>query len=301
MVASSPLVDADSARTFLRSVVPEWEWLIAHIESERGHLRFPSAMSNTIRNLKIENYPLLYEREASIGLIVARALLDEEEIESLEREAKAATPEERGSFICDMAESWGELDVAFEIPKTPAAERRAREAFEALSPEERSAAVGMWQRLMMGFLASFYQHLSVMVHGEKLTALVAQAKGGDSTAFAKAVQIDRRILTTIPYFKERYERAGMESDADFLEEVGRRLTAPPYRGKIRHKSLWLTFAILEACGLLAGFEHAKLLDFCDEVGVGRHKNRIDDVKNLSKRLAEYRRFQGRASVVPSTP
>ena len=262
-------------------------------------MRFPRQIAAIINNLKIDNYPLLYENEASIGAVLARGLMDEEAIREFGQEAAAASPEERGSLVLSFVGALDELDSVFEIPKTPLEERRAREAFEALTPEERAASTRLWQHVMMSFLAGFYQHLAVVVHGEKLTALVAQAKAGDQTAFAKAVQIDKRILTVIPYFKERHALAGMDSDTKFLNELGRRMGAPPYRGKIRHKSLWLTFSFLDACGLLSSLKHEALLDLCDDVGVGRHRSRIDDVKNLSKRLAEYRQFQRRGIV--STP
>lgn len=47
--------------------------------------------------------------------------------------------------------------------------------------------------------AIFYEQLSIMVHGEKLTALVARAKTGDDVGFLKAIQIDKRILSKIEY------------------------------------------------------------------------------------------------------
>lgn len=294
-----PLVDVGTARNFLRAVVPEWEWLIAHIESKDGRLRFPRQTAEIIRNLKIESYPLLYEDERSIGMVLARGLMEKEELIELDRQLTVASADGRGEIMRDFLQNLEALGDAFTLPKTPAEEQRANQAFEALSPEERSASIKLWQHLMMGFLASFFQHVSIMVHGEKLTALVAQAKAGNSSAFAKAVQIDKRILTVIPYFRERYAKAGLDSEEAFLQEVGRRISGPPYKGKIRHKSLWLTFATLQNLGLLSSFKHDALLDFCTDVGVDGHKSRIDDVKNLSKRLAEYRRFQERGLV--STP
>lgn len=296
-----PLVDTASARTFLASVVPEWEWLLAQIEAEGGYVRFPRQLAAIIKNLRIESYPRLYENEAAIGVLVGRALLGPESFEEFDREVTAASPEERGQVVVDFLAQLHALDAPFTLPKTPAEERAAQAAFEALAPDEQKSQARLWQHLLMGFLATFYQHLSLAVHGEKLSALVAQAKAGDTSAFAKAVKIDKRVLTEIPFFKERYERAGLEAESRLLDEVGRRLSAPPYRGRIRHKSLWLTFAALEGFRLLDTFKHEDLLDFCDSIGIGRHKSRIDDVKNLSKRLAEYRRFQGRGLVVESTP
>jgi hypothetical protein len=294
-----PLISLDTASEFLREVVPEWEWFVAHLESEDGRFRFPRRLAAIIQSLKIESYPLLYENEAAIGAVIARAFMDQAEFSDFDAQAREASPEERGAIAAEFGKLLEEVGEGFVLPKTPADARRAQEAFDALSEAERRESVRVWQCLTAGFLATFYQQLSVMVHGEKLTALVAQAKQGDRSAFAKAVQIDKRILSAIPYFKDRYALAGMQSDIEFLDEVGRRIAAPPYKGHIRHKSLWLTFAMLESCGLLTGMRHEALLDLCESVGVGGYKNRIEDVKNLSKRLAEYRRFQQRGIV--STP
>jgi hypothetical protein len=295
-----PITDKETALSLIRGALPEWEWFVAHLESRGGLFRFPSIVSDAIRNLRIESYPLLYENEKAIGAIILRAVLPEDELKALEGELIAATAKERGSLLRELLESLDELgDVHFEIPKTPAAVRRAQEAFDALSAEERKDLVRSAQFLWSGFLAVFHQQLSIIVHGEKLTSLVAQAGRGDRTAFAKAVQIDKAVLQQVPYFREGYATAGRESDMPFLREIGARIAAPPYRGRIRHKSLYLTFAALEGFGLLDDFAHGELLDFCEEAGVGAHRARIEDVKNLSKRLAEYRRFQQRG--FESTP
>ena len=57
---------------------------------------------------------------------------------------------------------------------------------------------------------------------------------------------------------------------------------------------------LELAGLLDELKHKEILDLCDEAGIDCHGNRIDDVKNLSKRLKEYRAFQRRGPTL-STP
>lgn len=268
-------------------------WLLAKIEAEDGRLRFPPVVMRAIVNLKIESYPLLYENEAAIALTVFRAFLTPEEIADLNSRLTDQTPEERGQTLQDMVDGLSEFDQAFELPKTPAEEKRALAHFETLTKDEQAEAIKIGQQLWMGFLAGFFQNLSVMVHGEKLTSLVAQAKAGNDEAFCKAVQIDKRILTTIPYFKQRFERANLEGEQDFSDALAYRLQCPPYKGKIRHKALYLAFAFLDQAGLLDTMKHREILDLCIDAGLDAHANRIDDVKNLSKRLAEYRAFQRR--------
>lgn len=286
------LIDQSSAAEFLRSTIPEWTWLVAHIESEDGHFRFPPLVTRAIVNLKIESYPLLYENEAAIGLIMFRAFMTKEELIELNAQLEQQSPEERGQTMRELVDGMSEVDEAFEFPKTPAAEKRAQVQFDALPKEDQAEAVRMAQHLWMGFLAGFFQNVSVMVHGEKLTSLVAQAKAGSDEAFCKAVQIDKRILTTIPYFKQRFEQAALEGDQNFSDALTYRLRCPLYQGKIRHKSLWMAFAFLDMVGLLDTLKHQEILDLCDDAGVGGYANRIEDVKHLSKRLADFRRFKG---------
>jgi hypothetical protein len=99
-------------------------------------------------------------------------------------------------------------------------------------------------------------------------------------------------LAGIPYVRERFERASAEGERDFLDALSYRLQCAPYRGKIRHKPLWFAFAYLDMCGLLETLKHRELLNLLDEVGLGGYPNRIEDVKHLSKRLADYRSFKG---------
>lgn len=294
------LIDQLSAAQFIRAMAPDWAWLLQHIESEDGYVRFPTQFSRIIVNLKIENYPELYENELFIAAMMLRAFLEPEEIKELEAKLISLSLEERSRFVFEKFADLNAFGDAIEIPKTPGEQKRAEAVFSALSKEEQTEVTQFWQYFMMAFLASFHQSLSVMVHGEKLTSLVAQAKAGNDKAFAKAVQIDKRILLAIPYFKQRFANANIEGDRKFTEEVGAHLQRPPYKGKIRHKSLYLAFAFLDMAGLLGTMKHKEILDLCDEAGIGGYANRIEDVKNLSKRLAEFRAFQNNGLAL-STP
>jgi len=286
------LIDVDTASAFLKSAAPEWEWLLRRIESEDGQLRFPPNVTRAIVNLKIENYPLLYENEAAISLIICNAFMTKDELIEFNAQLEEQSPEQRGETVMDIVEGLSAFDQVFEFPKTAIEERRAQVQFDALSVAEKTEAIKIAQHLWMGALAMFFQNLSVMVHGEKLTSLVAQAKTGNDEAFCKAVQIDKRILTTIPYFKQRFESATLEGHRDFSDALAYRLQCPPYKGKIRHKALWMAFAFLDMAGLLDTLKHQEILDLCDNAGVGGFANRIEDVKHLSKRLADFRRFRG---------
>lgn len=197
------LIDQLSAAQFIRAMAPDWAWLLQHIESEDGYVRFPPQFSHIIVNLKIENYPELYENELFIAAMMLRAFLEPEEIKELEAKLISLSLEERSRFVAEKFADLNAFGEAIEIPKTPDQQKRAEAVFNALPKEEQTEVTQFWQHFMMAFLASFHQSLSVMVHGEKLTSLVSQAKAGNDKAFAKAVQIDKRILLAIPYFKRK--------------------------------------------------------------------------------------------------
>lgn len=283
----------------LSSSMPDAEWLLGEIESAQGWFRFPPYISSIITNLKIETYPLLYQNEASIVLMLFRGLMSDEQIKQLGIELEQATLAERSEFLTEFTEGLLNGIDRMEIPKTPAEQEAARERFESLSVEEQNKTVHISQHFFCTFFAMFYQQLSITVHGEKLTSLVTQAIAGDDKAFVKAVQIDRRILTTIPYFKERFVRAQEEADSDFYDDLSYRLKAPPYRGKIRYKTLWLTFSTLEMAGLLDALSPAEIREICDEINLDGFDSRIQTDRHLARRLAEYKMFQKRG-VVTST-
>ena len=291
------LIDESRIKALVVSAVPDYEWLIGEIESEDGWIRFPTFLTNAITNLKIENYPLLYDSEPALALIFLRSFLTADEIKEYAIEFEQASPEQRGEWLVDFSDGVDSGLREVHIPKTQAEWDSAKKKFESLSEEERDKAIRLGQHFYSWFFANFYQTLSFMVHGEKLTSLIAQAKTGNDDAFVKAVQIDRRILTVIPYFKDRNAKAQAEGDQDFYDKLSYRLGSPPFKGKIRYKSLWLTFALLDGAGLLSEMTHSKILQLCDEAGVGGYKNRIEDVKYLSKRIKEYREFQRRGICV----
>jgi hypothetical protein len=276
-----PIISKKIAINFLASSIPDAEWFLRLIETQDGYFRFPPLLSSRIKDLKIESYPRLYESEASIAGMLFEAFLGPSGTQEFCIDFDTADLRERGQMLEQWSEMLDDFVGSVEIPKTKADQEKATAQFNALSKVEQAEAIVFAQRWYCFFFASFFQNISVMVHGEKLTALVARARTGDDDAFVKAIQIDNRILTTIPYFKDRLSRAQDEY----------RIQCAPYRGKIRFKSLWLAFAFLDQVGLLRSLPHWELLQICDEAGVGGVENRIQDVKYFTKRLADYRRAQ----------
>jgi hypothetical protein len=114
---------------------------------------------------------------------------------------------------------------------------------------------------------------------------------GDKEAFCKAVQIDRNLLTGLPYFRDTYARLQSGEDNDFLDALLYRIGNPTLRGKIRFPALYMVFATLDSFNWLDDFTASEILDICDEAKLDRFQNRIVDENYLNKRRIEYRRMQ----------
>jgi hypothetical protein len=135
---STATIDLPAAKRFLSGMSPDLTWLLRQIESEDGFLRFPPLLFRAIANLKIENYPRLYGKEAAIGLIFVKGFLSDTEINELTTKLEGSSFEQRGEFLLALDESFEEQFSGVEIPKAPADEERARKQCEALSDDEKA-------------------------------------------------------------------------------------------------------------------------------------------------------------------
>jgi len=280
--------------SYLKETIPEYEEMLVFIEENGGWINMPPKMIEMIDRLKLHNYPELYRSEETLAKMLLLAFMSVDEINTLGSEIKQMSEVEKVDCAQELVQFMGDASDVFldSLPDTPEQEKAALTAYNELSSEDQVKAVKQAQIAMLAFLAAFHNTISIMIHGRKMIDLVQAAEQGDEEAYFLAVQIDRRILTALPYFKERHEKAVAEGDIGFLDKLHYRIANPLLRSKIRYKTLYLTFAFLDESGHLDGsLKHREILDICEEAGVGGYKNRIEDVGYLSKRLREYREFQ----------
>ena len=88
----------------------------------------------------------------------------------------------------------------------------------------------------------------------------------------------------------------MEGDSKFLDSLAYRMRNPVAKGKIRHRMLWISLAILEGFELLDRVSYPDLLRLLDLANLDRWENRIEDVANLARRVREYRAFQKKGAL-----
>jgi len=243
---------------------------------------------------RMGNYVLLYDDERKPGLAMLVSLFGIEGFKSLNQELAAYTEQEAIEFLEYMAGEEAEADFTEDIvlPVTDEEWAEEEKRFQSLPEEQKAIATTQGGLFWSGFFSHFFNTLALMTHGAKLTALVPQAISGDDDAFLKAVQVDRLLLTHHPYFIERKQRAqDSGKEAEFLRALAYRESNPNLKGPIRYPALFFLFGVLESLQWLDDLKHDEILDLCDEMGLDRFQNRIEDVNYLTKRLRDYRRFQ----------
>lgn len=276
-------------------LAPEYVEILRELQGKGGWIRMPERQEAIIKNLKLSNYVQLYEDEKRINLSLMFGLMGEDGFKEWSAEIDAAGPEKQQAFLDELAanattDEGGEwLDEM--LPDDPEKIEAQRKLFESFTEEEKQKLIRQGQFFWQFFFASFYNFLSVMIHGQKLTSLVPQAMAGDDGALCKAIQVDRRLLSFHRSFMDRHMKAQNDGDKELLDKIGYRLANPGTRGKIRYPGLYMVFSMLEAMNWLDDFSHSEILDLCDKAKLDRYQNRIEDANYVTKRLREYRRMQ----------
>ncbi|MGZ8942396.1 MAG: hypothetical protein ACXW00_06460 [Methylobacter sp.] len=290
-----PKPSKEQAIRYIQKNLPEYGEMLSRIEKKGGWLIFEPWLYKTLDTFKINDYAKLYPQENILNNLYINAVPDPEEFRKLTVELEQASDEQRTAFLDDFIVSIDQDDEdeawTFKFPKTPGEEEQARKIWESLSETERTELGKRAACFYAFFMINFHNFFALMVHGRKITQLVAEALQGNDEAFVLAVQIDPSVMQFIPYFQERENQAYREGDRDFLNKLAYRRRIPPLQGKIRFRLLYLLFAMLESINLLDDLTHSEILDICDVAKLDRWQNRIEDVNYLTKRLREYRGFQ----------
>lgn len=288
-------IEKPLARRLATILAPECgETLAAFREKRDGWVRFPSELEQARKNTGLgDAYVLTYEDELRIHSCLLRWAFPEntaEAIKELEVEFCGASSDEKLDALNQILDvDFEDFDALFNLSEDE--KEKLRQSFKALPEEEKIVETHRAQNLLAFAFAYFYNTLSLMVHGQKLTSLVPLALQGDKEAFCKAIQIDRNILTGHPYFRDTYAKLQTGADIDFLDAIRYRIGNPTTRGKIRFPALYMVFATLDSFNWLDDFTASEILDICDEARLDRFQNRIEDENYLIKRRIEYRQFQ----------
>lgn len=281
------------AGQFIAKLLPDYVDLLKKIEQQRGPAQVDTRIAQALTTLQISDYAKFYQEGDRLPVLLFVGLAGLEGTNEFCTRINNAKPEDITQLLDGFLseDALFDMDVQQLLNMTPEQQEAARQEFESLPDDEKHTAIRQAQSFWLMFIVFFYEILSIVVHGQRITHLVAQAMAGDDAAFVKAVQVDRSVLTAIPYFAERRQRADLAGEAEFLNKLTYRLTSPTLRGKIRHRELWLVFAMLDWMNLLDGsLKDREILDICETAKLDPWDNRIEDVGYVTKRRVEFKRF-----------
>jgi hypothetical protein len=295
-----PRPDLDLVIQLYAAALPHFDFVLRCCESEKRWVRFSPRFYELIALFKCQNYPELYQDEARIQTAFWRAFYLHDDDIKHDLEKFASSPlEERTQFINECFQESINLSQFIDdnvvhvddLDWSPEGRAKADLEWAKLPPDEQQQIQRFLQYMLLFGIATFFNFFAVMVHGRKLTQLVREAMEGDDESFCLAIHIDKSILNQIPYFRERYQRGQQNGEQDFLKAVGDRIQQPQLQGRIKHRLLYLLFAILEGTHWLADLKHREILDICEHVGLDRYGILIETENALTKRLNDYRDFQ----------
>jgi len=289
-------ISKQTALSLTVKLVPLFLESLSELHKNNSRLQFQPRIS-ALRT-RLGGYVKLYENENHLNAVLFAGIIGEENFLALNESARQWSQSEQQEFLEELACDVG-LEQSIDSlnwPQSEAEWQKVEAQVAQLTHEERQS---LWRQGMLfwsGFFGGFFNILSLMIHGAKLTCLVSQAIAGDDDAFLKAAQIDRLLLTHHPFFAERKRFAQDRGEIEFLSKLAYREINSPLRGKIRYPALYMLFGILESLRWLDDLKHTEILTLCDSAELHRYQNRVDDVGYLTKRLREYRRWQKTGTV-----
>ncbi|MER2512424.1 MAG: hypothetical protein ABTQ25_08410 [Nitrosomonas ureae] len=285
------MLTKESALRFAKKWTPLYAEVFQELKAEGGRVQVTTRFAQIRRNCGW--YVQLYDNERKPGIVLMLALLGEEGFQKINRDAASWSEQEISNFYEEIGSEEGQEELIQDLrfPETDVEWDEQEKVFQSLPEEEQAASIKTSTYLFAGIFSQFFNTLALMTHGATLTTFVSQAVQGDDDAFGKAIQVDRLLLTHHPFFIARKLRAQDEGDANFLSALAYRESNPNLKGKVRYPALFMLFGLLESIKWLDKLMHDEILDLCDEIGLDRFQNRIEDVNYLTKRLIDYRKFQ----------
>lgn len=275
------------------------ELLKDYMAKRNGWIKMPEEFELIRQSSNLgDSYVLAYEEENRILSCLMNSFFPGDtthQLKQVDNELLALKENEKLMFVDSYLSKklGGDLFYLFEnISQATDDDREtARKELETLSEDERKAVFLSTQLFFAYIYAYFYNHVALMVHGQKLTVLVPLALQGNKKAFCKAIQIDRNILTGHPYFRDTYARLQTGEDSNFLDVITSYINRPPIQGRIDYPALYMLFAVLDGFRWLDDIKAREILDLYNGMKLGGNKGYIVDENSVIKKRIEYRNNQ----------
>lgn len=286
-------IDRKYVEEFIKATLPFFDEILRGIEKHDGWIRIAEPIFEMLGKMNVANWPEAYLLDATKWRnFHLNAMIPPEEQQEVFGPYKAADELGRKAFEEALLEDMTEAVKADLNWVTEEWLEEGKEEFEQLDERARAVTVARVQRFIASVITSFLNYLSLMVHGYRLGTLVKKAMEGSDQAYYMAIQIDRTLVTRLPYFAERYWRAAVMGDANFMEFLSYRLKNPPVRGKNQYRTLWLLFAMLDEFELLnRKMTNGQILDIYRSIPQDHVLKPIDDEDYVRKQRARYLRLK----------
>ena len=295
-----PRIEKSIAITLASQLVPICtELLMDYMDKCNGWIKMPKEFEQIRKNSDLgDSYVLAYEEESRILSCLMKSLFPSDtsnQLEQFDNEFLAVKENEKLDFVDSyLSEKLdGDLFHLFEKLSNATNEDQeiARKELEALSEDEKREIFLSRQLFFAYIYAYFYNHIALMVHGQKLTTLVPLALKGNQKAFCKAIQVDRNILTGHPYFRDIYARLQTGENPNFLTDITSYINRPPIQGRIEYPALYMLFAVLDGFKWLDEITAREILDLYNGMGFCGDHGYIEDENSVVKKRIEYRKKQ----------
>lgn len=295
-----PLIEKSIAITLASQLVPICaELLMDYVAKRNGWIKMPKEFEQIRKNSDLgDSYVLAYEEESRILSCLMKSLFPGDtsnQLKQFDNEFLAVKENEKLDFVDSyLSENLGgDLFYLFENLSNATNDDWdiTRKELEALSEDEKGKIFLSIQLFLAYIYAYFYNHIALMVHGQKLTTLVPLALKGDKKAFCRAIQIDRNILTGHPYFRDTYARLQTGEDPNFLNSVTAYIDRPAIKCRIDYPALYMLFAVLDGFKWLDDIKAREILDVYNGMGLNVDQGYIEDENSIVKKRIEYRKKQ----------
>lgn len=275
----------------LEKFIPEAKAIVAEMRTDQEGDGFRPKFRQALINLKIQNWATLYEDPINEVKVKYLIFMTPQEINDLVAQLKAMTVGEQQEFLNEAIESAANGEDDDIEPMTQA-------EFDALPEEQRNKLIAQVQQMLAFLLPMVFNYFAHIVHGKSMYQLVAEAKAGEWDSFLKAIQIDKSVLTTIPYFIDLNHRVADDIDLSNLQrQINTYRHKPIFVSRIRYPTLWLVFALLDEMNIFEEFERDMeyFANLCQKLRVYGPPPEMDvvDVESFESRLKDYKKTSHR--------
>jgi hypothetical protein len=284
------VVSRRQIEAILGKQIPEFSELISCMRLSKEGDGFKAWFRQALENLNVRAWARLYE-DPDNEVKIAWLMLDSPtEVNKTMAEINTMSPAEQSVWVRDFFD-----DMVSDLGEIETEEPFSQAQFDAMPEEEKKRYIENIQRFLTFFMPSMFNLFAKIVHGKSLFQLVAEAKDENFQSFLDAIQIDKSILTTIPYFIEVNHRAADEVDLKTQRQIATYRNKPIFQGNIRYLPLWLVFSILDDMMLLEEYERdlesfARLCQNLRVYGPPPDED-VVDLEAFKGRLTDYRQHR----------